>query len=288
LGRRNPPASSNPHATKERQTDEQDDGNTDGEFASRRWEVTKMAGASRRIPRRFTIRDFEEPVEEQPQARVLPVSEYAARFLESVANLRGITPQQALDEIIAYHHMKGEIDTDMKELFDSLSEVDFSKLTPEAIRVMNLILSLTERFSRLQTLAALRVLNLYSLIQPIQVVQQQVTAPPAPPAPSTPSQAVEIPVETAQPSIIPENFRQRIENAIMSGFERYLEKVCQRLEQPETTDVKKVFQEEMMPMVKQMVNSITSILMNMTQPKQQQVETRPPSEEEKKILEALK
>jgi len=237
--------------------------------------------SARRIPRKyFSFRDFEE---EESQPRMLPVSDYAARFLESAASLRGITPQQALDEIIAYHHMKGEIDTEMKELFDSLSEVDFSKLTPDAIKVMNMILSLTERFSRLQTLAALRVLNLYSLIQPIQVVQQQVTAP-SPPSPAT---TTEIPVETAPSSMIPESFRERIENAIVTGFEKYLEKVCQRLEQPEPTDIRKIFQEEMMPMVKQMVSSISSILMNMTQPKPQQVVERPPSEEEKKIIEAL-
>jgi hypothetical protein len=126
------------------------------------------------------------------------------------------------------------------------------------------------------------------MVQPIQVVQQVSPTPtPSPPAPSAPAPSVEIPVGE-ETSMIPESFRQRIENAIMSGFEKYLEKVCQRLEQPETTDVRKAFLEEMTPMVKQMVNSISSILMNMTQPQPQHVETRPPSEEEKKILETLK
>jgi len=239
---------------------------------------------SRRIPRKyFSFREFEEEAESQP--RMIPVSDYAARFLESVAQLRGIPAQQVLDEIIAYHHVKGEIDTEMKSLFEEIAELDFSKLTPEAMKVAFGFLNLAERYNRLQTLAAIRMLNAFSMVQPIQVVQQ--VSPTSTPSPPAAAPSAEIPVETAPPSMIPESFRERIENAIVTGFEKYLEKVCQRIEQPEPTDIRKIFQEEMMPMVKQMVSSISSILMNMTQPKPQQVVERPPSEEEKKIIEAL-
>jgi len=231
----------------------------------------------------YTARDL---FDEAQQQRTLPVSEYAASFLETVARMRGITPQQALDEIIAYHHVKGEIETEIKRLMDEFSQIDFSQLNSEAVKTLFMILSLTERHSVLQSLISLRLMNLTQMVQPVYVYQQATPTPVYYPPPMA-----EIPSETGGETgsgrLLPPELTKRLEESILSGFQKYIDRVCEKLASPsESRSLKQAMMEEMIPMMRQMVQTIQSVMTASLTPKQQQTQIpeRKLTEEERKQL----
>lgn len=233
----------------------------------------------------YTTRDLFEEAEE---VRQLPVSEYAAKLIDSISKMRGIPPQQVLDEILAYWHAKGEIETELTEFVEKFSTIEFNKLTPEAVQVLAMFLWIVEWFNKQQALNSLRLLNLTQMIQPITIYQQPPAPSPAPAPTPSPTPVEAPPAVTYSPSIIPPELQSKLEEVIREGYSKYIEKIINRLSGAETTDVKRMMMDEMMPMVKQMVNVISTTLQAILMPKQQQqIETRPPSEEEKKILEQL-
>lgn len=245
------------------------------------------------LPRKriYTTRDLfggETPEE----IRHLPVSEYAAKLIDAISTMRGIPPQQVLDEILAYWHVKGEIENELADFAEKFSQIEFGKLTPEAVQVLAMFLWVVEWFNKQQALSSLRLLNLTQMIQPITIYQQPPPAPtpvaPAPaPAPTTTPEVISAP-PPSPPSLIPPELLSKLEEVLAEDYRKRVEKLVERLSGEETTDIKKVMMDEMMPMVKQMINILSTTLPAILTPKQQQQsETRAPSEEEKKILDQL-